>query len=112
MPSASFTARAAVDGVVCGLGGVPPVVMMTAAMTATRQASQPMMNARPLRVPLPLLKIKIKAVRGNGSRAIASPMSMRSSTTWPPPYSSGSAGRHRSRSAKIRPDATASRRAW
>ncbi len=81
MPRASLTARAAVDGAVCGLGGVPPVVMMTAATTATRQASQPKMNARPLRAPLSLLKIEMKAVRGNGSRAIASPISMRSSTT-------------------------------
>ena len=46
-PRASLTAIAAVDGAVLGLGGLPPVTRTTAAITATRHASQPRMNARP-----------------------------------------------------------------
>ena len=52
-----------------------------------------------------VLRIRMKAMRGNGSRAIPSPMSIRSSTM-PSPWTR-SAGRHRSGSAAIRPDATA-----
>src|SRR5215468_4253975 len=83
---ASLTARAAVDGAVCGLGGLFPVAAMTAAITTTRQASQPRMNARPFQMPLSALSTRMKAVSGNGSRVMASPISSRSSTTPPPLY--------------------------
>src|SRR6185437_3715923 len=83
-PTASLTARAASDGTVFGAGGLLPVDAMTAAMTAIRQASQPRMNARPFQVPLWEVSTRMKAVSGNGSRVIASPMSKRSSTTPPP----------------------------
>ena len=84
-PMASLTASAAVDGTVCGLGGLFPVAAMTAAITTTRQASQPRMNARPFQMPFSALSTRMKAVSGNGSRVIASPMSSRLSTTPPPP---------------------------
>src|ERR1043165_4535992 len=84
-PAASLTARAASDGTVFGSGGLLPVETMTAAMTAIRQASQPRMNARPVQVPLSELSTRMKAVSGNGSRVMASPMSSRSSTTPPLP---------------------------
>ena len=72
MPRASLMARTAVDGAVCGLGGLPPVVRTTAAITATRQASQPRMNARPFLVPFSAPRIRMKAVSGNGSRVMPS----------------------------------------
>ena len=71
-PTASFTARAASEGTVCGSGGLFPVVTMTAAITATRQASQPRMNARPFQVPFSALSTRMKAVSGNGSRVMPS----------------------------------------
>jgi hypothetical protein len=42
-PSVSLTASTAVDGAVFAAGGLPPVASSTAAITATRQASQPRM---------------------------------------------------------------------
>src|SRR5712671_7467973 len=88
-PSVSLTARMAVDGTVCGLGGLFPVAAMTAAITTIRQASQPRRNASPFRVPFSALSIRMKAVSGNGSRVIPSPISSRSSTTPPPPRGQG-----------------------
>ena len=116
-------ASAAVDGAVLGLGGLPPVTRMTTAITTTRHASQPRMNARPFLVPRSALRIRMKAVIGKGSRAIASPMIRRSITT---PHDSrsqrgqqasqlagpGSGGFHRPCSAVIFPAATASTSAW
>src|SRR5512146_1549777 len=84
-PAATLTARAASDGTVCGSGGLFPVLTMTAAITVTRQASQPRMNARPFQVPFPVPSRRMKAVSGNGSRVIPSPMSSRSSSTPPLP---------------------------
>ena len=101
-PRASLTTRAAVVGTVCGRGGLFPVARMTVAITATRQASQPRMNARPFQMPFLALSTRMKAVSGNGSRVIPSPMSSRSSTT----------PGHRPCSAVIRPDFAASTRAW
>ena len=106
-PAASLTARAVSDGTVCGLGGLFPVAAKTAAITTTRQASQPRMYARPFLMPFSALSTRMKAISGNGSRAIASPMSRRSSTTPPVPGSPG----YKPCSAVIRPDFTASTRA-
>ena len=75
---------------------------MTVAITATRQASQPRMNARPFQMPFLALSTRMKAVSGNGSRVMPRPMSRRSSTT----------PGHRPCSAVIRPDFAASVRAW
>src|SRR5450755_1305831 len=61
-PRASLTARAAVDGAVFGAGGFPWVDRVTAATTTTRQASQPRMNARPLKVPFSELSSRMNAV--------------------------------------------------
>jgi hypothetical protein len=80
-----LTARAAVDGTVCGLGGSLPVARMTAAITATKHASQPRINARPFQVPFRAPRIRTKAVSGNGTKVIPSPMSSRYSTTSPDP---------------------------
>ena len=43
---------------------------MTVAITATRQASQPRMNARPFQMPFSALSTRMKAVSGNGSRVM------------------------------------------
>src|SRR5580704_7768278 len=112
---------AAVDGTVFSAGGLPPVARTTAAITATRQASQPRMKARPLMAPLSAPRIRTNADSGNGSRVIARPMSMRSSTIGAAlavgaaadlaAVGPGQAGAHRSRSAVIRPADTASTRA-
>jgi hypothetical protein len=114
-------ASAAVDGAVFGAGGFPPVVTTTAAITSTRQASQPRMNARPFLGPLSALSSRTKAVTGNGSRVIPRPMSSRSRTTGRLPASLAGTARparpgrpagHRPLSAAIRPDATASTSDW
>ena len=85
-PMASFTARAAVDGAVFGAGGFPWVVSTTAAITTTRQASQPRTNARPFQMPFSALSSRMNAVSGKGSRVIPRPMNTRLSTTGPAPY--------------------------
>ena len=48
---AIFTARAASDGAVLGLGGLFPVTSTVPATTMASEASQPKMNAAPLRTP-------------------------------------------------------------
>src|SRR5580704_6972838 len=90
-PAASLTARAASDGAVCGLGGLLPVARMTAAITATRQASQPRMYARPFQIPFWAASTRTNAVSGNGTNAIPSPMRSRLSTTPPQPQAPGAA---------------------
>ena len=86
MPRASLTARTAVNGAVCGLGGWPPVSATTAPITTTRQASQPRMKASPFRLPFSAPRSRMNTVTGNGSRVMPSPMSRRSSTTLSPPH--------------------------
>jgi hypothetical protein len=71
---------AAVDGAVFGAGGLAPVTRTTAAITTTRQASQPRMKARPFLVPFSVLRSSMKAVSGKGSRVIPRPMRRRSAT--------------------------------
>jgi hypothetical protein len=80
-PMAALTARAAVDGALLGAGGWPPVSSSTAAMTTTREASQPKMNPSPFRTPRLAPRIRMKATSVIGSRVIASPMIRRLSTT-------------------------------
>src|SRR3954447_17742628 len=51
-PMRIFTASAASDGVVLGLGGSLPVTSSVAQITTASDASQPNMNAAPFRTPL------------------------------------------------------------
>src|ERR1022692_3139442 len=82
-PSAALTTRAPVDGTVLGCGGLPPVTRTTTAITTTRQASQPRMKASPFLVPFSAARIRMNATIVTGSKVIASPMIIRSSTTCP-----------------------------
>src|SRR5664280_1809807 len=55
-PMAIFTARAASDGAVLGLGGLLPVMSTVPATTMASDRSHPKMNAAPFRTP-PLLSL-------------------------------------------------------
>src|SRR5215469_16184853 len=80
-PRAIFTASAASEGAVFGLGGLLPVARTVTETTTASETSQPNTNAAPLRVP-PLAGSTIKnAVSGSGSSAIARPIRTRSSIT-------------------------------
>ena len=81
MPSSALTTRTAVEGAVCGRGGLPPVAESTAATTATRQAVQPRMNASPFQMPPLAARRRMNATSVSGSSVIASPMITKSSTT-------------------------------
>ena len=81
MPSSALITRTAVEGAVCCRGGLPPVARTTAAMTATRQAIQPRMNASPFQMPPLAASRRMNATSVIGSSVIASPMITRSSTT-------------------------------
>jgi hypothetical protein len=74
-------ARAAVDGAVFGAGGLSPVTKMTAAISRTQARELAQDERRALLVPFSALRIKMKAVRGEGSSQIPSPISRRSTTT-------------------------------
>src|SRR5215471_3149440 len=88
VPSAIFTASAASDGAVLGLGGLLPVASTVIVTTMASDTSHPNTNAAPLRTP-PLEGSTTKnAVSGSGSSATAIPIRTRVSTsTAAPPLS-------------------------
>src|SRR5215471_16392717 len=76
-PRAAFTASAAIDGAVCGLGGVLPVATTETVTTIARDISQPNTNAAPFSAPRCEGSTIRNAVRGRGSRATAKPIRTR-----------------------------------
>lgn len=62
----SVAARDASDGGERGAGGSPPVQSRTRAITATRQASQAVMNASPLYTPRGEESTSTSAMPGSG----------------------------------------------
>src|SRR5215469_1561152 len=73
-PRAAFTASAASDGAVCGLGGLLPVATTETITTTARDISQPNTNAAPFRAPRSEGRMIRNAVSGRGSRATAKPI--------------------------------------
>ena len=81
---AIFTASAASDGAVLGLGGLPPVRATVATTTMASDTNHPKMNAAPFLTPPLDASTRMKAVRGIGSRVMARPMITRSRVTAAP----------------------------
>ena len=73
-PIASFTARAAVEGELFGIRGLPPVTSTVTATIATSVSSHPRVNPRPLSNPRSAASSRIIAVSGIGSRVTTRPM--------------------------------------
>lgn len=84
-PSASFTASAASEGAVDGLGGLLPVAATVIATTVASDTSHPNTYAAPFTVPRLDGRMTMNAVSGNGSKATAKPISMRFRTMAIPP---------------------------
>ena len=80
-PMAIFTARAARDGAVLGLGGLLPVSSTVPATTTASERSHPKMKAAPFRTPPLDASMRMKAVRGIGSSVTTRPMMTRSRIT-------------------------------
>ena len=76
-PSAIFTASAAREGAVLGLGGLLPVASTVTATTTAREISQPKTYAAPLRTPRREGSTTRNAVSGSGSSATATPITIR-----------------------------------
>src|SRR5664280_2286230 len=85
-PMAIFTARAASDGAVLGLGGLLPVMSTVPATTMASDRSHPKMNAAPFRTPPLDASTRMKAVSGIGSSVMTRPISNRSRITSTPCY--------------------------
>jgi hypothetical protein len=83
-PMAIFTASAASDGAVLGLGGLLPVTRIVPATTMASERSHPKMKAAPLRTPPLDARTRRNAVSGIGSRVMTKPMSNRSRITRSP----------------------------
>jgi len=73
-PSAIFTASAASEGTVLGLGGLLPVATTVTVTTMARDTSHPNTKAAPFRVPCSEGSTTRNAVSGNGSSVTAMPI--------------------------------------
>src|ERR1700748_1244276 len=76
-PSTIFTASAANEGAVLGLGGLFPVASTVIVTTAARETSQPNPYAAPLPTPRVEGSTTRTAVSGSGSSATARPITTR-----------------------------------
>jgi hypothetical protein len=72
-----FTASAASEGAVLGLGGLLPVASTVIVTTTARETSQPNTYAAPLRTPRLEGSTTRNAVSGSGSSATARPITTR-----------------------------------
>ena len=76
-PNTIFTASAASEGAVAGLGGLLPVAATVIVTTIASDSSHPNTYAAPFTVPRLEGRMTMNAVSGNGSRVTAKPISMR-----------------------------------
>src|SRR5690242_5450058 len=81
---AIFTASAATEGTVAGLGGLLPVASTVTVTTIARDTSHPKTYAAPFRTPFFEASTTMNAVHGSGSTAITRPIRIRLSVTAAP----------------------------
>src|SRR5215471_4967104 len=98
-PSALFTASAASEGTVLGLGGLLPVASTVTVTTMARDTSHPNTKAAPFRAPRLDGSTTRNAVSGKGSSATATPIRTRLSTMAVPQRPGASAPCHRASAA-------------
>ena len=84
-PMAMRTASAASEGTEPLDGGSPPVSSRVAAVMIDRHRNHPRMNAAPFAVPRREVRMRMNGISGSGSKAIARPMTMRSTNSGHPP---------------------------